>query len=138
MCVMGRLAECEEPVLFARFGEVDKCEFIKMNAPMDAWAFTDDGTGLLVKTGGLREQAREVLAREVPYSLYITSHSNGLVGCLSIPQEESLCMHDLWDMAISKQDIDVRCSSLIRVSMCCGCIVRAPIIQVRHQKRLAI
>ena len=70
MCVMGRLAESEEPVLFASFGEVDKCEFIKMNAPMDAWAFTDDGTGLLVKTGGLREQAREVLAREVPYALY--------------------------------------------------------------------
>ena len=61
MCVMGRLAESEEPVLFARFGEVDKCEFIKMNAPVDAWTFTDDGAGLQVKTGGLREQAREVL-----------------------------------------------------------------------------
>ena len=62
MCVMGRLAESEEPVLFARFSEVDnKCELIKMNAPVDAWTFTDDGAGLLVKTGGLREQARDVL-----------------------------------------------------------------------------
>ena len=72
MCVMGRLAESEEPVLFARFGEVDKCEFIKMNAPVDAWTFTDDGAGLLVKTGGLREQAREVLVSAVRS---ITSHS---------------------------------------------------------------
>jgi hypothetical protein len=65
MCVMGRLAESEKPVLFARFGEVDKCEFIKVNTPANAWAFTDDGAGLLVKTGGLREQAREVLVSAV-------------------------------------------------------------------------
>ena len=28
---------------------------------MEAWSPTDDGLGLLVKTGALREQAREVL-----------------------------------------------------------------------------
>ena len=57
----GRLAESEEPVLFARFGEVDKCEFIQLSAPKEAWASTDDGAGLLVKVDALRKQAREVL-----------------------------------------------------------------------------
>ena len=66
MRVMGRLAESEDPVLFARFGEVDKCEFIKVNTPVEAWASTEDGLGLLVKTSGLREQAREVLVSAVP------------------------------------------------------------------------
>ena len=61
MQMVGRFAETEDPVLFARFGEVDKCEFIKMNAPMEAWASTDDGAGLLVKVDALREQAREAL-----------------------------------------------------------------------------
>ena len=65
MRVIGRLAESEDPVLFARFDEVDKCEFIKANAPEEAWeAWTssdDDGAGLLVKADALREQAREVL-----------------------------------------------------------------------------
>ena len=61
MLVIGRLAESEDPVLFARFGEVDKCEFIKVNAPEEAWASTEDGAGLLVKADALREQAREVL-----------------------------------------------------------------------------
>ena len=65
MRVIGRLAESEDPVLFARFDEVDKCEFIKANAPEEAWeAWTssdDDGAGLLVKAKALREQAREVL-----------------------------------------------------------------------------
>ena len=61
MRVIGRFAESEEPVLFARFSEVDKCEFIKVNAPEDAWASTDDGAGVLVKADALREQAREVL-----------------------------------------------------------------------------
>ena len=65
MRVIGRLAESEDPVLFARFDEVDKCEFIKANAPEEAWeAWTssdDDGAGLLVKAEALREQAREVL-----------------------------------------------------------------------------
>ena len=65
MRVMGRLAESEDPVLFARFGEVDKCEFIKMNTPVEAWSSTEDGLGLLVKTSGLREQAREVLVSAV-------------------------------------------------------------------------
>ena len=65
MRVMGRLAESEDPVLFARFGEVDKCEFIKVNTPVEAWASTEDGLGLLVKTSGLREQAREVLVSAV-------------------------------------------------------------------------
>ena len=48
-------------MLFARFGEVDKCEFIKLNAPKEAWASTDDGAGLLVKVDALRKQAREAL-----------------------------------------------------------------------------
>ena len=61
MGVVGRLAESEDPVLFARFDEVDKCEFIKMNAPEEAWASTDDGAGLLVKVDALRKQAREAL-----------------------------------------------------------------------------
>eukprot|EP00964_Phaeocystis_antarctica_P133155 scaffold97340_cov66-Phaeocystis_antarctica.AAC.1 len=63
--VIGRLAESEDPVLFAHFDEVNKCEFIKANAPEGAWeAWTssdDDGAGLLVKADALREQAREVL-----------------------------------------------------------------------------
>ena len=65
MRMIGRFAESEDPVLFARFDEVDKCEFIKANAPEEAWeAWTssdDDGAGLLVKGDALREQAREVL-----------------------------------------------------------------------------
>ena len=61
MQMIGRFAESEDPVLFARFGEVDKCEFIKLNAPKEAWASTDDGAGLLVKVDVLRKQAREVL-----------------------------------------------------------------------------
>ena len=59
--MINRLAESEDPVLFARFGDVDKCEFIKANAPEEAWASTDDGEGLLVKAEALREQAREVM-----------------------------------------------------------------------------
>ena len=61
MQMIGRFAESEDPVLFARFGEVDKCEFIKLNAPKEAWASTDDGAGLLVKVDALRKQAREAL-----------------------------------------------------------------------------
>ena len=61
MQMIGRFAETEDPVLFARFGEVDKCEFIKLNAPKEAWASTDDGAGLLIKASALREQAREVM-----------------------------------------------------------------------------
>ena len=61
MRMIGRVAESEDSVLFARFGEVDKCEFIKLDAPKEAWASTDDGAGLLVKVDALREQAREAL-----------------------------------------------------------------------------
>ena len=61
MQMVGRFAESEDPVLFARFGEVDKCEFIQLSAPKEAWASTDDGAGLLVKVDALRKQAREVL-----------------------------------------------------------------------------
>ena len=65
--VIGRLAESEDPVLYASYGEVDKCEFIKVNAPKEAWeawsSTDDDGAGLLVKADALREQAREVLVR---------------------------------------------------------------------------
>ena len=68
--MIGRFAESEDAVLFARFGEVDKCEFIKVNAPKEAWASTDDGAGLLVKVDALREQAREAL---VSAARFITS-----------------------------------------------------------------
>ena len=65
MRVNGRFAESEDPVLYASYSEVDKCEFIKVNAPKEAWeawsSTDDDGAGLLVKVGALREQAREVL-----------------------------------------------------------------------------
>ena len=75
MRVIGRFAESEDPVLYASHGEVDKCEFIKVNAPKEAWeawSSTDDGAGLLVKAHVLREQAREALVRaghalEPPY-----------------------------------------------------------------------
>ena len=62
--VVGRLAASEDAVLFASYDEVDKCEFIKMNAPKEAWeawSSTDDGAGLLLNAGALRVQAREVL-----------------------------------------------------------------------------
>ena len=67
MQMVGRFAETEDPVLFARFGEFDKCEFIKLNAPEEAWASTDDGAGLLVKVDALREQAREALVSAVRF-----------------------------------------------------------------------
>ena len=67
MRVIGRFAESKDPVLYASYGEVDKCEFIKVNAPKEAWeawsSTDDDGAGLLVKAGALREQAREALVR---------------------------------------------------------------------------
>ena len=62
--VVGRLAASEDAVLFASYDEVDKCEFIKMNAPKgawEAWSSTDDGAGLLLNAAALREQAREML-----------------------------------------------------------------------------
>ena len=62
--MVGRLAESEGQILFATYGEVDKCEFIKMNAPKEAWeawSSTDDGAGLLLNAGALRAQAREML-----------------------------------------------------------------------------
>ena len=40
-----RLAESEGPVLFARFDEAEKCEFIEANVPVDAWSSTNDGAG---------------------------------------------------------------------------------------------
>ena len=63
MRVVGRLAESEDPVLFATDGEVDKCEFIKVNAPTGAWEAwsSDDGAGLLLQAHALREQARAAL-----------------------------------------------------------------------------
>ena len=60
----GRLAESDDAVLFATYSEVDKCAFIKVHAPKEeweAWSSTDDGAGLLLKVGALREQARSVL-----------------------------------------------------------------------------
>ena len=83
MQMIGRFAESEDPVLFARFGEVDKCEFIKVNAPMEAWASTDDGAGLLVKVDALREQAREVLvsAARCRAPTALTCFSNGSNHC---------------------------------------------------------
>ena len=61
MRAIGRLAESEGPVLFARFDEAEKCEFIEANVPVEAWSSTDDGAGLLIKTSALREQARQML-----------------------------------------------------------------------------
>ena len=61
MRAIGRLAESEDPVLFARFDEAEKCEFIEANAPVEARSSTRDGAGLLVKANALREQACEVL-----------------------------------------------------------------------------
>ena len=61
MRAIGRLAESEGPVLFARFEEAEKCKFIESNAPVEAWSSTDDGEGLLVKASALREQAREMM-----------------------------------------------------------------------------
>ena len=61
---VGRIAASEDPVLFASYDEVDKCEFIKTDAPKgawEAWSSTDDGAGLLLNAGALRAQAREVL-----------------------------------------------------------------------------
>ena len=65
MCVIDRLAEGEDTVIFARFDEAEKCEFIKANAPEEAWSSTDDGAGLLIKACALREQAREMLVSAV-------------------------------------------------------------------------
>ena len=68
----GRLAASEDAVLFASYDEVDKCEFIKMNAPKgawEAWSSTDDGAGLLLHAGALRAQAREVLVSAALWNL---------------------------------------------------------------------
>ena len=70
MRAIGRLAESEGPVLFARFDEAEKCEFIEANVPVEAWSPTDDNAGVLIKANALREQAREVLFSA---SLSITS-----------------------------------------------------------------
>ena len=70
MRAIGRLAESEGAVLFARFDEAEKCEFIEANVPVEAWSPTDDNAGVLIKANALREQAREVL---VSASLSITS-----------------------------------------------------------------
>ena len=70
MRAIGRLAESEGSVLFARFDEAEKCEFIEANVPVEVWASTDDNAGILIKANALREQAREVL---VCASLSITS-----------------------------------------------------------------
>ena len=59
-----RLAEGDEPELFATYDEADECEFIKANAPAgawEAWSSADDGAGILVKADALRNQARELL-----------------------------------------------------------------------------
>ena len=69
MLAIGRLAESEGAVLFARFDEAEKCEFIGANVPVEAWSPTENA-GVLIKANALREQAREVL---VSASLSITS-----------------------------------------------------------------
>ena len=61
ICAIGRLAESEGAVLFARFDEAEKCEFIEANVPVEAWSSTRDGAGLLIKASALCEQAREAL-----------------------------------------------------------------------------
>ena len=70
MCVIDRLAEGEDTVIFARFDEAEKCEFIKANVLVEAWSPTDDNAGVLIKANALREQAREML---VSASISITS-----------------------------------------------------------------
>ena len=92
MRVIGRFAESEDPVLYASHGEVDKCEFIKVNAPKEAWeawSSTDDGAGLLVKAGALREQAREVLVSAASVEPpYFRSQPGGPL-CLLLPSPNS-------------------------------------------------
>ena len=62
--MIRRLAESEGPILFARFDEAERCEFIEANAaPVKAWSSTDDNARVLIKANALREQAREVLVR---------------------------------------------------------------------------
>ena len=92
MRMVGRFAESEDPVLFARFGEVDKCEFIKMNAPEEAWASTDDGAGLLIKVDALREQAREVLVSAARFRTLTPAQPSVAP---DISPHPSLCVLDL-------------------------------------------
>ena len=72
----GRFAESEDSHLFASYDEVEKCEFIKANAPKDTWeawsSTDDDDAGLLVKADALRAQARELLV-SMPRVLHISS-----------------------------------------------------------------
>ena len=89
MRVTGRFAESEDPILFASYGEVDKCEFIKVNASEDAWeawSSTDDGAGLLVKADALREQAREVLVSAARFP-----HSRAAASLLSPDLLQPIC-----------------------------------------------
>ena len=89
MRVTGRFAESEDPILFASYGEVDKCEFIQVNAPEDAWeawSSTDDGAGLLVKADALREQAREVLVSAARFP-----HSRAAASLLSPDLLQPIC-----------------------------------------------
>ena len=82
--MIGRLAEGEDTVIFARFDEAEKCEFIKANAPEEAWSSTDDGAGLLIKASALREQAREMLVSAVRYTE--PPHSRSQSWALTAPQ----------------------------------------------------
>ena len=82
--MIRRLAEGEDTVIFARFDEAEKCEFIKANAPEEAWSSTDDGAGLLIKASALREQAREMLVSAVRYTE--PPHSRSQSWALTAPQ----------------------------------------------------
>ena len=95
-CV-GRLAEGEDTVIFARVDEAEKCEFIKANAPEDAWASTDDGAYLLIKASALREQAREMLvstcAPEPPHSRSQSWAFGSTATCTSVRLAALSCRH---------------------------------------------
>jgi hypothetical protein len=80
--VVGRIAEGEDTVIFIRVDEAEKCEFIKANAPEDAWASTDDGAGLLIKASALREQAHEMLVRTVRSRTSPLSPDAGMCMCM--------------------------------------------------------
>ena len=63
MRAIRRLAESEGPVIFARFDEAEKCEFIEANVSVEAWSSTRDGAGLLAQGVCLDQYARVVVPR---------------------------------------------------------------------------
>ena len=60
----GRLAEGDESIIVVRGDEIEKCEFMRANAQVQAWSSDEEEeAGLMVQNGtALRKQAREILA----------------------------------------------------------------------------